>query len=264
MKTVIIIPARYNSTRFPGKPLENIKGKSLIYRTWSIAKSVNDIDEVYIATDHADIQKHAFNFGAEVIMTSDCPNGTERVFAATKHLMLREEDLIINLQGDAVLTPPWTIQALVNKMVEDNNLKIATLAVQITPKQYEEMKIAKMEGKVGGSMVVFDKNYNALYFSKSMIPYLRDSKIDKPPLFRHIGLYAYRFSSLKKYISLPVTALEEVEGLEQLRALENGLPIRVVIVDYKGRTHGSIDSPCDVALITRIIEKEGELVSFNS
>ena len=263
MKNIIIIPARYNSTRFPGKPLEKIKGKSLIHRTWSIAKSVKDIDEVYVATDHTGIQNHAIDFGAKVIMTDDCSNGTERAFAAAKVLAIKESDLVINLQGDAVLTPPWTIQELVDRMKADNTLTISTLAVQITPNEYTEMKTSKMQGNVGGSMVVFDKNYNALYFSKSMIPYVRDSKRDNLPLYRHIGLYAYRFSVLKKYVSLPETCLEKIEGLEQLRALENGIPMRIIVVDYKGRTHSSIDSPNDVELVERIIEKEGELVSFN-
>lgn len=263
MKNIIIIPARYHSSRFPGKPLVEIKGKSLIFRTWSIAKQVKQIDEVYIATDHAAIQKHALEFGAEVIMTGDCPNGTERVFAAAEHLALQKNDLIVNLQGDAVLTAPWAIQALVDSLIKDDSLTISTLAIRITQEEYTAMQLSKFNGNVGGSMVVFDKNYNALYFSKSMIPYLRDSTIDNPPLYRHIGLYAYRFSALKKYISLPVSALEETEGLEQLRALENGIPIRIVIVDYKGRTHGSIDSPSDVKQIESIIGKEGELISFN-
>lgn len=260
MKNIIIIPARYNSSRFPGKPLKEIKGKSLIYRTWSIAKAVKGVEEVYIATDHTGIQNHAIDFGAKVVLTGEHPNGTERVFAAAKTLALKESDLIINLQGDAVLTPPWAIQSLVSQMAKDSTLAIGTLALKITPNEYATMKTSKMKGNVGGSMVVFDKNYNALYFSKSMIPYLRDSTLDNPPLYRHIGLYAYRFSALEKYVSLPETRLEKVEGLEQLRALENGISIRIVVVDYKGRTHGSIDSPSDVALVEKIIEEEGELV----
>ncbi|MDQ8039693.1 MAG: 3-deoxy-manno-octulosonate cytidylyltransferase [Rickettsiella sp.] len=263
MKNIIIIPARYNSSRFPGKPLVGIKGKSLIFRTWSIAMSVKSIDDVYIATDHVDIQKHAMNFGAKVIMTGNCPNGTERVFAATKKLALQTNDLVINLQGDAVLTLPRVVQALVDSMIKNDSVLIGTLAVQITQSDYVAMQQSKLNGNVGGSMVVFDKKQNALYFSKSMIPYLRNTTLGILPLYRHIGLYAYRFSALKKYISLPATVLEKVEGLEQLRALENGIPIRVVIVDYKGRTHASIDSPNDVKQVERIIGKEGELIPFN-
>ena len=122
------------------------------------------------------------------------------------------------------------------------------------------MQKAKLKGEVGGTMVVCDKDLNAMYFSKSMIPYIRDTQIESPPLYRHIGLYAYRYSALKKYISLPPTPLEKLEGLEQLRVLENGKPIRVVLVDYKEHTHASIDSPEDVIRVEQLIEAEGELV----
>ncbi len=263
MKNIIVIPARYNSSRFPGKPLALIKGKSLIFRTWSIAKQVKEIDDVYVTTDHADIRAHALDFGAKVIMTGDCQNGTERVFKAAKSLKIHDNDRIINLQGDEVLTPPWAIQSLVDRMKNDY-LTIGTLAVKITQNEYATMQATKNKGNVGGSMVVFDTKYNALYFSKRMIPYLRDSTIENPPIYRHIGLYAYCFSLLSNYASLPPTVLEQAEGLEQLRALENGIPIRVVIVNYKGRTHASIDSPGDIEQVERIIDKETELVSFTN
>jgi 3-deoxy-manno-octulosonate cytidylyltransferase (CMP-KDO synthetase) len=262
MKT-IIIPARYNSSRLPGKPLQLISGKSLIERVWTIAKSVKGIDEVYIATDDARIELHALEFSAKVMMTGNCPNGTERVFKLASDLKLQDNDWIINLQGDAVLTPPWVVQALLDATVNSYRLEIVTPATRITKAEYFAMQAAKLKGEVGGTMVVCDKVYNALYFSKSMIPYLRDSTIDNPPLYRHIGLYAYRFATLKKYNSLPPTVLEQIEGLEQLRALENGIPIRVVMVDYRGRTHGSIDSISDVREVEKVIEQEGELVAFD-
>lgn len=263
MKTIIIIPARYNSSRLPGKPLRLITGKSLIERVWTIAKAVKGVDEVYIATDDTRIELHALEFSAKVMMTGDCFNGTERAFRLASDLKLQDDDWIINLQGDAVLTPPWVIQALLDATVNNACLEIVTPAVRITKDEYLVMQAAKLRGEVGGTMVVCDKAYNALYFSKSMIPYLRDSTIDNLTLYRHIGLYAYRFATLKKYISLPPSMLEQVEGLEQLRALENGIPIRVVIVDYRGRTHASIDNISDVIEVEKIIEQEGELVAFN-
>lgn len=260
-KNVIIIPARYQSSRFPGKPLTLIKGHSLIYRVWSIAKSIKGVDEVYIATDHVDIQKHVLGFGAKVLMTENCQNGTERCYAAIS-LLPDKPEIIVNLQGDAVLTPPWVIQALMDTMHKHSQLEITTLATQISKEKYSLMQKAKAKGEVGGTMVVCDKDLNAMYFSKSMIPYLRNTQMEYPPLYRHIGLYAYRYSALEKYISLSPTPLEKLEGLEQLRILENGKPIRVVLVDYKGHTHASIDSPEDVIRVEQLIETEGELVTL--
>lgn len=258
-KNIIVIPARYNSGRFPGKPLKLIKGHSLIYRVWSIAKTIKHVDEVYIATDHADIQTHALGFGGKVLMTGEHNNGTERSFAAVS-LLENKPDIILNLQGDAVLTPPWIIQDLIDAMIANAQLEITTPATLINREQYSVMEKLKSKGEVGGTMVVCDKDLNAMYFSKSMIPYLRDTQVESPSLYRHIGLYAYRYSALEKYISLPSTPLEKLEGLEQLRVLENGKPIRVVLVDYKGHTHASIDSPEDVIRVEQLIEAEGELV----
>jgi 3-deoxy-manno-octulosonate cytidylyltransferase (CMP-KDO synthetase) len=261
MKNIIVIPARYHSSRFPGKPLTSIKGHSLLYRVWSIAKSIKQIDAVYIATDHQDIQSHALDFGAKVIMTERCENGTARVFNAIAKLE-EKPDIVFNLQGDAVLTPPWIIQALIDTMLANPTIVMTTAATQITRDQYASMQASKLKGEVGGTMVVCDKDDNALYFSKSMIPYLRDSMMENPPLYRHIGLYAYRYTTLEKYTTLSPSPLEILEGLEQLRLLENGVAIRVVKVDYKGRTHASVDSPDDVKRVELIIEEEGELVAL--
>lgn len=260
-KNIIVIPARYHSSRFPGKPLTLINGHSLIYRVWSIAKTIKGVDGVYIVTDHLDIQRHAADFGAKVLMTGEHRNGTERSFAALSLLETKPE-IILNLQGDAVLTPPWVIQALIDAMLANTRLEITTPATPISRKSYSLMQKAKLKGEVGGTMVVCDKDLNAMYFSKSMVPYLRNTQMESPPLYRHIGLYAYRYAALEKYISLPPTPLEKLEGLEQLRILENGKPIRVVLVDYKGYSHASIDSPEDVIRVERLIEKQGELVSL--
>lgn len=258
-KNIIVIPARYHSSRFPGKPLALIKRHSLIYRVWSIAKTIKGVDEVYIVTDHEDIQRHASGFDAKVWMTGDHRNGTERCFAALSFLDTKPE-IVLNLQGDAVLTPPWVIQALMDTMSANKKLEITTPATLISRKSYSLMQKAKLKSEVGGTMVVCDKDLNALYFSKSMIPYLRNTQMKCPPLYRHIGLYAYRYPALERYISLSPTPLEKLEGLEQLRVLENGQPIRVVLVDYKGYAHASIDSPEDVTRVERLIETQGELV----
>lgn len=261
LKTVIVIPARFGSTRFPGKPLALIHGKSLLHRTWSIAKAIQHVDEVYIATDDARIQEHAKNFGAKTIRTPiECENGTERVFAAIQQLS-PTPDIILNLQGDAVLTPPWIIQPLLNTMLEDTSIALATPANLINLEQYQKMLNAKKAGAVGGTTVVFDKNQYALYFSKSMIPFVRDTTVEPLPLYKHIGLYAYRYETLKKYLELKPSSLEKTEGLEQLRALENGIKIKIVIVDYKQRTHWAVDSPEDISIVENIIAKEGELIT---
>jgi len=259
MKSVIVIPARFNSTRLPGKPLALIKGKSLLFRTWSIAKAVNNIDEVYITTDDTRIERHAVEFGAKVIMTPDeCENGTERIYKAISSSGMKPE-IIINLQGDAVLTPPWVIQALLDEMMENSSVGLTTLATKMSQEQYELMVNSKTNGAVGGTTVVFDLNKNALYFSKIMIPFMRNT--NESFVYRHIGLYGYRYPTLEKYIGLTPSPLEKSEGLEQLRALENGIPIRVVIVDYKGRTHWAVDSQEDIWTVEKIISNEGELLT---
>jgi 3-deoxy-manno-octulosonate cytidylyltransferase (CMP-KDO synthetase) len=257
MQSVIVIPARYGSTRLPGKPLALISGSSLLYRTWAIAKSVNNIAEVYIATDDDRIEQHALEFGAKVIMTKPCETGTDRVYDAISHLKFKPE-IIINLQGDAVLTPPWVIQSLVDTMLADPAVELGTLATKMSPQQYELIVNSKKNGEVGGTTVVFDLKQNALYFSKTIIPFMRANS--EAGAYRHIGLYGFRYSTLEKYINLPQSPLELTEGLEQLRALENGIPIRIVIVDYQGRTHWAVDSHEDILMVENIISAEGELV----
>ncbi len=261
MSAIIVIPARYGSTRLPGKPLAMIAGKTLLHRIWSIAMAVQHVEGVYIATDDERIKAHAESFGAQVIMTPvDIPNGTERAFHAATALAQTPE-IVLNLQGDAVLTPPWVIQALIDYMQANPVVPLATTAVRMTLEQYQQMRQAKQTGAVGGTTVVFDKQDNALYFSKSIIPFMR--QIPDParlPVFRHIGLYVYRYATLKQYLALPQTELEQIEGLEQLRALEHGIPIKVVQVDYRGRSHCAIDSQADIDYVKTIIAKEGELL----
>lgn len=262
MSTIIVIPARYGSTRLPGKPLALVAGKSLLQRMWSIATAVQRVDGVYIATDDERIKAHAESFGGQVIMTPvDIPNGTERAFHAAQALPKRP-DIVLNLQGDAVLTPPWVIQALIDDMQANPTVQFATTAVRMTVAQYQQLRQTKQEGAVGGTTVVFDKFGNALYFSKSIIPFLRKMPAnDLLPVFRHIGLYVYRYATLQKYLALPPTELEQVEGLEQLRALEHGIPIKVIQVDYRGRSHCAIDSQVDIDYVESVIAKEGELIT---
>lgn len=259
MKSIIVIPARYSSSRFPGKPLAPIRGKTMLERTWRIATEAG-ADDLIIATDDQRIEDLACGFGAKVVRTShDCMNGTERVYEALCQLNYKPE-IILNLQGDAVLTPPWVLQSLIEVMKADPTVMLATPATKLSLAHYLEMREQKASGLVGGTLVVFDKNCDALYFSKSPIPFLRPTTSDDIPVFRHIGLYSYRYQILEQYLQLPPGNLERVEGLEQLRALENGIKIRVLVIDYRGRTHWSVDSPEDIAKVEQIIENEGELV----
>ncbi len=262
MKHIIVIPARRGSTRFPNKPLALVAGRSVLQRVWKIAKSVETIDQVIIATDDRSIQEHAQSFGAQVILSqTNCSNGTLRVLDAIEQLGVPPE-YIINLQGDAVLTPPSVIQALHQAMISNENIDFLTPAVALSWQQYDSLIAAKSVGQTSGTLVVFDRNQNALYFSKAVIPHLSSRNPLAPPVYRHIGIYGYSFPGLKKYASLSPTALEEAEHLEQLRLLEHGVPIKIVIVDYLGRSHWSIDNPSDIAIVENLIRREGELLNW--
>jgi 3-deoxy-manno-octulosonate cytidylyltransferase (CMP-KDO synthetase) len=261
METIIVIPARFSSSRFPGKPLAAVAGKSLIHRVWQLAKAVPGVDGVFVATDSVDIAAHVAAFGGDVVMTSaTCRNGSERVWEAAQGLRERPR-VVINFQGDAALMPPWVIESLVLEMHHDPAVQIATPATRLTKEQYDSMLAMKARGIVSGTTVTFGTSRDALYFSKSVIPYVREWPADgQSPIYQHIGVYAYTYESLKRYIELPMGPLEHVEQLEQLRALEHGMAIRVVDVSLKGRTIWPIDNPDDVARVEAIIHAEGELV----
>jgi 3-deoxy-manno-octulosonate cytidylyltransferase (CMP-KDO synthetase) len=261
MDTIIVIPARYASSRFPAKPLAKIAGVSLLSRVIAIAKAVPKIDAVFVATDSEEIAKHVVASGHDVIMTSEgCRNGSERVWEAVQSLADKPR-VVINLQGDAVLMPPWIIGALASEMESDRSVSIATPAARLSREQYLAMAEMKAKGIVSGTTVTFGNSRNALYFSKAIIPFAREwPKDGESPFYQHIGVYAYTYDALKSYVELPMGRLEQVEQLEQLRALENGMPIRVVEVSMKGRTVWSVDNPQDITRVEQIIAREGELV----
>lgn len=253
-KALIVIPARMASTRFPKKPLAKIAGIAMIQRVWSIAKALKH--DVVIATDDKALYNFSLGFGARVIMTSlDCLTGTDRVAEASR--AFPEYTIFFSLQGDAVLTPPWVIDEVLKCMLKTPKIQMATPAVKLHGKALYDFIETKRAGSTSGTCVVFDKDKNALYFSKSLIPFARNSNSQ---IYRHIGLYAYRFETLQRLSHLSESPLEKAEKLEQLRALENGIPIRVVEVDYQGRTHGSVDRPEDIAFVESIIAEEGELI----
>ncbi|MDE0591047.1 3-deoxy-manno-octulosonate cytidylyltransferase [Halocynthiibacter sp. C4] len=262
MKTVILIPARYASTRYPGKPLAELtladgSRKSLIQMSYEAAKQVSGVDAVYVATDDARIKAAAEAFGADVIMTSEsCANGTERCANALERAGL-SADIIVNLQGDAPLTPPWFVEALIDEVKRDSTVGMATPVLRCDAETYAHFTEDRRNGRVGGTTAVFNHNNDALYFSKEVVPFVDSGKLPDPiPVFHHVGVYAYRPAALAAYGSWEAGPLETLEGLEQLRFLENGHPIRCVEVDGRGRVFWELNNPEDVARIESVLRKE--------
>jgi 3-deoxy-manno-octulosonate cytidylyltransferase (CMP-KDO synthetase) len=255
----IVIPARMASTRYPNKPMAMICGKTMIERVWRIATTVSNANQVVIATDDESLRLFAQRFGANVLMTSPtCLTGTDRV-AESSFLLDKKHSIYFSFQGDAVLTPPWVIEDVLKAMLADQTIQMATPAVQLTGQALQDFVESKFKGSSTGTTVTFNKNGDALYFSKALIPHNRAENSPDRLVYRHIGLYAYRTATLQQLSLLPEGPFERSEKLEQLRALENAIPIRIIQVDYRGRTHGAVDRPEDVAAIEAIISKEGEL-----
>ncbi|MFT4150622.1 MAG: manno-octulosonate cytidylyltransferase [Paracoccaceae bacterium] len=258
MTVLIAIPARYASTRYPGKPLVPLRGpdgeKTLIRRSWEAAMAVRGIDRVVVATDDDRIRDHAQGFGAEVVMTSSAArNGTER--CAEVAALIPGFDIVVNLQGDAPLTPAWFVEDLVAGLRADQGADIATPVLRCDGRAHSSFLADRREGRVGGTTAVFGAGMRALYFSKEVIPYTgRTYADDEPtPVFHHVGVYAYRPEALMAYPSWPVGPLEMLEGLEQLRFLENGRHVLCVEVEAKGRQFWELNNPQDVPRIEAML-----------
>ena len=262
MKTVFIIPARYASQRYPGKPLAQLRdasgvSKSLIQRSWEAAQAVTGADGVFVATDDDRIRSAAEAFGAEVIMTSDqCENGTMRCADALAKGGI-DADLVINLQGDSPLTPPWFVEALITHMKANRAVPVATPVVRCDAETYAHFTADRRAGRVGGTTAVFDATGHALYFSKEVIPYIDPGRYADAHrhVFHHVGLYGYTPAALAKYATFQQGPLERLEGLEQLRFLENGIPIACVEVETQGRVFWELNNPEDVARIESILAR---------
>lgn len=258
MQTVILIPARYPSQRFPGKPLALLTGatgeaRSLIHRSWDAARAVTGVDAVYVLTDDDRIAEAARAFGADVLMTSEAPrNGTERCAEAVP-LLPGAPDLIVNLQGDAPLTPPHYVEALLAAMRSDADIQMATPVLRTDPTHVTALQADRKAGRVGATTAVFQLNGDALYFSKEVLPFADAGAT----VFHHVGCYAYRPGALTTYAALRPGRLEQSEGLEQLRFLENGIAVRCVEVDARGRAFWELNNPCDIPLIEDIMKQEG-------
>jgi 3-deoxy-manno-octulosonate cytidylyltransferase (CMP-KDO synthetase) len=263
MNTVILIPARFQSTRYPGKPLVELKGaggtpKPLIQRSVEAARKVAGVSGVFVVTDDDRIADACTAFGVGVIMTSpECRNGTERCAEALA--ALHEPDLVINFQGDALLTPPGFVEALIARMDEDSDALVATPAMHLSSDEVRALQSEEAAGRVGGTTVVTDNAGYGLYFSKRLIPHLPAGALDgeMSPVRLHVGVYAYRPQALDRYVATPVSELELLEGLEQLRFLAAGIPVAVVEVATPPFALRELNNPEDVAPIEQALAEAG-------
>lgn len=256
MKTVILIPARFASTRYPGKPLVGLKGctgceKPLIQRSYEAALKVPGIAAVHVVTDDDRIADAVRAFGGSALMTSKTArNGTERC-AEALHQLDTDVDVVVNFQGDALLTPPGFVTALVEQLGNSPDSMVATPAMRQRSDEVRKLQAEEAAGRVGGTSVIVDGQGRALYFSKKLIPYLPDGALsgEMSPVRLHIGVYAYRRAALATYMATPVTELETLEGLEQLRFLVAGVGVDVVEVATPAFTLRELNNPEDVSPI---------------
>ncbi len=252
MKVTAIIPARYASTRFPGKPLAEILGTTMIEHVYRRTAQAKTVDRVIVATDDQRIFDRVCDFGAEVMMTRpDHPSGTDRLAEVAAAF---ESDLVVNVQGDEPLIAPQMIDEAVGPLLADSAIQMGTLCSRILDiEDYLNPNVVK---------VVCDRNNRALYFSRAPIPQARDiSAADLPRCLpdltarRHIGLYVYRREFLLQYPQLPKMPLEKLESLEQLRALENGIALHVAMTSYA--CHG-VDTPEDLLRVESLLRQQQE------
>ena len=261
----IIIPARFASTRFPGKPLVPLRGaggiaKSLIERTWECASAVPGCAGVWVATDDGRIASEVERFGGQVVMTSPtCANGTERCAEAVERIGDVAE-FVVNLQGDAPLSPSAVVNRLIDRLIDNQEVAMATPAISCSPSTYRHLLADRAAGRVGGTTVVFTDAYRALYFSKEVIPFAPgglEAASLPVPVHLHLGLYAYRPEALNRYRQAPMSRLEQLEGLEQLRFLELGMPISVVEIEPLSWDPIELNNPDDVTIIERTLASRG-------
>lgn len=245
MSAVAIIPARWASTRFPGKPLALLAGKPLVQHVWEKCLRAKKLSRVIVATDDMRIAEAAFNFGAEVSLTSPKhPTGSDRL--AEVAAKLRGVARILNVQGDEPMIDPRLIDRLVAEMEKNPRAEMVTAATPLA----DTAAVANPNNV----KVVTDRAGNALYFSRSPIPFVRDtnpkSRIQNPEFLHHLGIYGYRRTFLLKFVKWNPTPLEEAEKLEQLRALEMGARIRVVLTQHRSI---GVDSPEDLAAAEKLL-----------
>ena len=241
MKILCVIPARYASTRLPGKPLADIAGKPMIRHVYERACQAQKPDMVLVATDHEQVYAAVKAFGGQALMTSPHhPTGTDRLAEVAR--AYEDYEVIINVQGDEPLIAPEVIDRLAAAFEVEEELNMATLATVMDQEEYDKPSAVK---------VVTDRHGYALYFSRSLIPFPRVTT-GEVPVYKHIGIYAYRRDFLLTYASLPPTPLERTESLEQLRALEHGYRIKVLITDFQSI---GVDTPEDLEKVNQLFKE---------
>jgi len=242
-----IIPARYASRRFNGKPLAKILGKPMFWHVYERARRCPELSQVVLATDDDRIASSAKKLDVPFVMTrKDHISGTDRVLEAAEILNVPENAVVVNMQGDEPALAPAMLSELVQPF-KSHDVNVTTLARKINTKEAENPDLVK---------VVFAKDYKALYFSRSPMPISRDGKGDE--LYGHIGLYAFRMKILKQFVILGQSRLEGIEKLEQLRLLENGIPIYVVITNYRSI---SVDRPENIKTVSKILQEEIDITA---
>lgn len=244
MEAIGVIPARYGSQRFPGKPLADLAGKPLVQHVWERAQEAGRLSRVIVATDDERILQAVRSFGGEAVMTrGNHPSGTDRVAEAVAD---RDVDIVVNIQGDEPLVETKIIDQLVAAFEADDSLKMATLAARVTD--------LSNQSDPNTAKVVVDKDGFALYFSRQPIPYVRDTISNQKwnGYLQHIGMYGFRKDFLLAFTSLEPSPLEKVEALEQLRALEHGFHVKVIEVDHQPF---NVDTVEDLERVRAIIEK---------
>jgi len=241
VKIVGVIPARYASSRFEGKALADILGKPMVQHVYERASCAKTLNEVVIATDDRRIYDAVIRFGGTVVMTPECPTGTDRVAYVAETL---DCDVVANIQGDEPLLEPALIDQLLQPFLDSPDVQVSTLKQRITAERdYRDVNVVK---------VVTDRRGRALYFSRAPIPgNLSDGWIPTHPIYRHVGLYAYRRERLIEFTRWERTPHEISEGLEQLRFLEHGIPIHVVETEY---SLIGVDVPADLERVLAILE----------
>lgn len=241
MKAVAVIPARYGSTRLPGKPLLDICGKPLIQRVWEVVSRVHGLDKIIVATDDERIAEVVRGFGGKALMTSaDCQSGSDRVREVAQTV---DADVYVNVQGDEPLLEPSAIEKLLEVFAHDSSVQVATLCSSISQEEAQSPNQVK---------VVRDHAGNALYFSRASLPFVREAN-EKSDYFGHIGSYAYRKEALCSFTSLPASSLEQAEKLEQLRFLQAGIPIRVIEVPKMGV---GVDTQEDLERVRTVVREK--------
>ena len=264
MSVLVIVPARHASRRFPGKPLVPLRGatgetRSLVLRAWDAARALSGVDRVVVATEDGRIRAEAEAGGAEVVMTSpEARNGSER--CAEAHAALGGGyEIVVNLQGDAPLTPPWFVEPLIDALRRDAAADLATPVLRCDGAALAALRAERAAGRVGGTTAVFGADHGALYFSKEIVPFVEGTPeaAAATPVFHHVGVYAWRAEALAAYPGLAEGPLERLEGLEQLRVLEAGRRILCVEVAARGRPFWEVNNPGDVAVVEAALARLG-------